>query len=253
MKDIEARAYKGKKGVCWREPASIEPLAMIRPPVNTENPYFSLFTGQHNLCQVILDHLSKYPNARLFWNHSFCGLEDSENGVTSLFEVGPEKTKVEYKSKFLVAADGGRSAIRHHLGIKLSGYTWEDFRLVATNIFYDLGSFGWPEVNFIADPDNWGIALRADQNDQYWRVMFAMKIEALGNPDLLDEAALLSHARDKFRRMLPGNPDEAKIEFITSYTVHQRCAEKFVQGNVILSGDAAHVSPYIAVTVQLQK
>src|SRR5271156_5874205 len=86
-------------------------------------------------------------------------------------------------------------------------------------------------------------------NDGMWRVSY-------GEPPGLsfDEVNKLSHgglivsqlvARQpmKYELMLPGHPKpgDYKLENISPYKIHQRCAEKFRVGRVLLVADAAHL------------
>lgn len=51
----------------------------------------------------------------------FVSCVEDEAGVVSKF-VTMEGTEFEVKSQYLIGSDGGRSAVRKHIGIKTSGY-----------------------------------------------------------------------------------------------------------------------------------
>ncbi|KAH7409386.1 hypothetical protein BKA64DRAFT_774076 [Cadophora sp. MPI-SDFR-AT-0126] len=240
LKDVEDNSFKGTKGIAWRstqESGGI--LGKLSPPITPEQPYFSLFMGQHELGAILLSHLAKMSNVTCFWNHDFTGLEQKNGEVTASFEVGQEKRALQHKSNFLIACDGGRSAVRQSLGIPLEGFSWTDTRFVATNIYYDLDKYDWPDVNFIVDPEHWAIVLRLSKAKNHWRVAFGAKAES---GQILDSEKAMTLAREKYKILLPGNTDEIVLERANWYNTHQLCAAKFVEGNVILAGDAAHLN-----------
>lgn len=53
------------------------------------------------------------------WRFESC--DEDETGVTSKF-VSLDGTEHTIRSQYLVGSDGGRSAVRKHIGIQTSGY-----------------------------------------------------------------------------------------------------------------------------------
>lgn len=51
------------------------------------------------------------------WNHHLTTITQNVEHVTIEFEVGEEKEKLKLKSKWVVACDGAKGDIRHHLGV----------------------------------------------------------------------------------------------------------------------------------------
>ncbi len=52
----------------------------------------------------------------------------------------------------------------------------------------------------------------------------------------------------KYKQFVPGSPEPSEYEIrnFSPYKIHQRCAEKFRWGRVLLAADAAHVCNAIA-------
>lgn len=142
--------------------------------------------------------------------------------------------------QYLVAADGGRSTVRKQLSIPLSGFTWEDYRLVSANIDYDLFKHSnWGPANWIVDPDLWAVVAYCGYGT-VWRVASAERLDE--NTQEWDEAAAIRRLYQRLAKLLPGPTETANLMAISPYMTHQRCAETFVHGRIALAGDAAHVS-----------
>jgi len=72
--------------------------------------------------------------------------------------------------------------------------------------------------------------------DGLWRVSY-------GEDPKLSHAEVVAHQPEKYRRMLPGNPQpgDYKLTNVGPYRIHQRCAEKMAVGRIVLAADAAHL------------
>lgn len=88
----------------------------------------------------------------------------------------------------------------------------------------------------MADNDHWGLIARRGKGG-LWRVTYGDPVTGLTDEEYL--ARRPAH----MKAMLPGHPDpdQYRIEQTNLYNIHNRCAESFKVGRVILAGDAAHV------------
>ena len=86
----------------------------------------------------------------------------------------------------------------------------------------------------IIDPVNWYMAGLLPEN--VWRITY-------GEPAALSVDECKRRQPERFKQMLPGNPDpdQYHVSHIAPYKIHQRCAPKMRVGRVLLVGDAAHV------------
>jgi 2-polyprenyl-6-methoxyphenol hydroxylase-like FAD-dependent oxidoreductase len=73
-------------------------------------------------------------------------------------------------------------------------------------------------------------------NDGMWRVTYG---ETAG----LTKEQYIERQPDKFKVMLPGDPEPSQCRLIniSPYKIHQRLAEKLRVGRFILGADAAHL------------
>jgi len=196
-----------------------------------DEPYpYNLHFGQHLLAKLVLSHLERMPNAEVSFNSRVTGIEHGTDSVTVTINT-PEGVK-QMTGGWLVGADGGRSGVRHLLGLPFEGHTWPD-RFVATNVSFDFGRYGFAAANMVADPDNWAVIAKLGR-ENLWRVTY-------GEDASLPEEEALRRVPDHYAAILPA-PDEAyEIVAASPYRVHERCAPRFRVGHVLLAGDAAHV------------
>lgn len=219
-------------------------LAAINPP--PDNPSFAVCLSQPELGAFLLEQLLATKNAHVFFNRRFQRLEQRD-GVVTFWTKGPanDEEETEHKSRYLIAADGGRSAVRRSLGIEMEGFTFDSLQFVAVNFRYPLREeFNWKAATFVVDPVDWGIVAKRGQGPN-WRFATGVKKQNLEKGNILDQATI-ELIKQRLVRIIPGDASRIEYEAMAPYTVHQRCASRFQEGNVLLAGDAAHVSDHFA-------
>jgi 2-polyprenyl-6-methoxyphenol hydroxylase-like FAD-dependent oxidoreductase len=153
-------------------------------------------------------------------------------------------------SKYLVGADGGKSTVRKLLDIPLEGHTWQDFNIVAANLDYDVEKeAGWGPASFVVDPRFWAVVARVNRG-RVLRVASGEQLdECVPDGGDWDKEAAICRLRKRLAKILPGS-ENAEILNISPYRTHQRVVPNYVMGNVILAGDAAHVSWFLNFRLQ---
>ena len=142
-----------------------------------------------------------------------------------------------FSASFVVAADGASSAVRKFLSIPFDGYTWSDWRFLAINVRYDFTAHGYGAANHVIDPEDWAVIVRASNEEEgLWRIATGVR------PDVPVED-IEKWVPSKLEKLLPGpRPLNYELVAVNPYWAHERVAERFTKGRVLLSGDAAHVS-----------
>lgn len=233
LDDIIAAGEKNADGCDWRT-ADGAFIAGIDPPPN--DPSFAVCLAQPELGEILMQKLLATQNAKVFFNESFQRSEQHSGSVMFWTKQGDHEA--EHTCQYLIGADGGRSSVRHSLAIRLEGYTFERLQFVAVNFQYTLRGHGWKAANFIVDPVDWGIVVKRGKGNS-WR--FATGIQTDSHiKDPIDEATI-DLVKKRLCRILPGDTSKIQYEAMAPYVVHQRCASRFRDGNVLLAGDAAHV------------
>ena len=198
---------------------------------HTPYPY-RLQVDQYAMATMALERLLKLPNATVLFRHGVTdvAVEGDHAAVTAQTEGGPVKFQVPY----VVGADGGNSAVRRSLGIRFQGTTYPD-RYISLFTTFDFAGHlpGFASVNYITDPEEWVIMLRSPD---IWRVLFPIP------PGESDEEALRDDAIDARLQGWFAADNPYPVAHSRLYKVHQRVAETYRRGPVLLAGDAAHIN-----------
>jgi 3-(3-hydroxy-phenyl)propionate hydroxylase len=175
--------------------------------------------------------LVRYPNVALRLGDEVTGLAQDEAGVTLQVRDASGQTYA-LRCDYCVAADGGRSALREMLGVKLLGKTHAIKWLVVDVRNAPLDA---PYTALNCDPRRPNVCIYLPYGYRRWEFMvFAHE----------DEQAIA--APESVRRLLApyvGDPEAVEIVRARTYTHHSRVADRFIVGRVALVGDAAHLSP----------
>ncbi len=218
--DYMYRIFSTGETICW----SLAPLADF-----TAHAY-NVHLGQNRLAEVALEHLRRLPRTAVEWNTRVTGVAQDSTGVTVRTSTpdGPR----EFRGGWLVGADGARSGVRQALGLEFPGTTWPE-RFVATNIRYDFERLGLARATLQVDARYGAIIVKIDHSG-LWRCTYCE------NADLPEEGVLERMPAYFHAILQPGTT--YRLEQYSPYRMHQRAAERFRVGRVMLAGDAAHVT-----------
>ncbi len=233
---VEAMVAQGLVCPTWQfrdraaGPVATFDHAMIA--ADTDHPY-RLQCEQWRLTRLLRDRLAADSQVEFLYDARAAEVTQDADGVTLVVER-PDGTREPIRGRWLVGADGARSAVRKSLGIGFEGQTIPELYLTLSTPFpfHDhVGSL--TNIAYISDPDEWFVLLRTAS---LWRVLLPTDAEE-------PEGYMLSDARieERMQQVLPtGAPYE--IRHRTAYRVHERVADRYVEGRVLLAGDAAHVN-----------
>ena len=194
---------------------------------------YRLQLEQYELTWIINRVLKNYACAEVRFEREVTGFSQDASGVDVVVKTPAGSETI--RGSFLVGADGASSNVRKAAGIDYSGFTYDEKFLVASTSFpfeevFDNLSY----VNYVADPDEWCVILRTDK---LWRVLWPT------DPANDDEAMYLSDDYIQARlQHLHAKEGDYDIGHRTLYHVHQRVAESYYQGRVVLVGDACHIN-----------
>jgi len=144
-------------------------------------------------------------------------------------EVDDGLRRTRHHAGWVVAADGTSSPVRRQAGIGFPGTTWTE-RYVAALVEADFGTHGYADVTLQVDGTAGAVVERVDA--ARWRYVFA---DPLASP----EEEIPERTSRVLAQVLGGVP---RVLDWTAGRMHQRCAERFRAGRVLLIGDAAHVT-----------
>jgi 3-(3-hydroxy-phenyl)propionate hydroxylase len=198
---------------------------------------FRLHLEQHRLTPMILKRLTEYSHVQVLFSHAFVSLAQSDAAVVATART--PQGEVEISGSWLIGADGGRSLVRKAAGITFDGYTWpERYSVISTT--HDFAPAGYADNAYISDPEQWLAFFRMPDKGPpgLWRMTMPVQ------PDMPDEEVLApAFAQNAINRAISA-PASTRYPIVhqSVYSVHQRVANQFSAGRVLLAGDSAHVN-----------
>lgn len=204
-------------------------MQLIAP--DTDHP-FRLQCEQWKLTQMIQAQLNAMPHVQIIFDAKVTQVTQSADQVQVAFTQAEEAHSLQ--ADYLIGADGAWSAVRRSLNIEFEGFTYpERFLVVSTAFEYADHLPRLSYVNYCSDPQEWCVLLRVPT---LWRVLFPTKAEETDEAVLTDESV-----QARLQNLLP-QAQPYVTQHRTLYKVHQRVAQRFRHGRVVLAGDAAHIN-----------
>ena len=134
----------------------------------------------------------------------------------------------------LVGADGIGSMVRGAIGAAFDGITIPELYLtVSTTYDFREAIPDLSNISYISDPREWYVLIRTAR---VWRALFPVDAS-------LDDDDVTSPARAE--RLLQGavpRDQPYEVSHSTAYRVHERVASTYINGRILIAGDAAHVN-----------
>lgn len=193
-----------------------------------KNPF-----AQPDLEATLRDVLEESQLVEVLYGSRVVGLDHCEDGVVlRAVESGRE---VEYRARFVIGADGGRSTIRQLLDVEMAGRSYSDNWLVADMLDDDHNQrcamhFGDPARPYVIIP---GLKRRCRYE------FYLHPGEAEVGPVV--DFSLIERLLAPHRRVEPGHIERAVV-----YRFNGLNALQWRVGRTFLMGDAAHMMPPFA-------
>ncbi|UXT23988.1 FAD-dependent oxidoreductase (plasmid) [Agrobacterium tumefaciens] len=171
--------------------------------------------------------------SRVEFGCELTAFEQDGNGVTAHLSrsTGTEAVRIRY----LVGADGGRSFVRHALGIAFPGKTLGVRAIVADVVLHGLGRDVWWQFNS-GDTQRMVAICPLGGTDLF---QIQAPIPPQGEVDLSAEG-LEKLIADRTGR---NNVKVQTVTWASAYTMNARLADRYRADRIFLTGDAAHIHP----------
>ncbi|WP_343731880.1 FAD-dependent oxidoreductase [Duganella sp.] len=191
---------------------------------------------QYYLEGYLHERSQELSNLDLRWRSRVAGLVQHDGHVTLTVET-PDGA-YDLQAEYVVAADGGRSAMRSLMGLESKGRVFRDRFLIAdVKMTADFPSERW----FWFDPPfhpGQSVLLHR-QPDNVWRIDFQLGWDADPEAEKQPERVL-----PRIRALL-GKEARFELEWVSIYTFCCLRMDQFRHGRVLFAGDSAHgVSPF---------
>lgn len=174
-------------------------------------------------------------------NTEFLRFDQDADGVTSTLRDKVTGTEYEIRSKYLIGADGGRSAIVEQLGLPLEGEMGEggNINVVFKADLSHLAAHRPADMYWLIQPGTGhaGMGLgviRMIQPYKRWMATWGYD-PAAGTPELTDELGVqIAH------QLIGDDSVPVEIESISTWSVNHLNVTDNMAGRVFVAGDAAH-------------
>lgn len=217
----------------WRDRKSGEVIDFDLAEIADVTRYpFRIQCEQYHLSRGLAAGLDRFDNAQIRFGHKLNSFKEDAGGVDLWVETMSDIVRM--RCDFLIGADGSNSIVRKWLGIQFDGFTYpERFLCLSTEL--ELADYlpNLSYVNYVSDPEEWLVLLRVPS---IWRVL----VPTSGS--LSDEELTSDATKNGIFDRLIGDGAKVKTRHRTLYRVHQRVAQSFREGRVVLVGDAAHLN-----------
>ena len=210
------------------------PEVMARYRELSWSPFYKTQIGQQALEPVLWQFTATRPPVTLRHGWRFDSFQDHGSHVESRIVNLATGAVETVRSRHLVACDGGTSAIRRALGIRMNGRG----RMRANVSFYfrseqflAIHGKGLGNLYFVMSPDSFGVFTAINGSD-FWSFQYYF-IDPARETASLDVREVLTRA--------VGKPFEFELLGTQHWHHHQSVARRWRRGNVFLAGDAAHL------------
>lgn len=197
----------------------------------TAHPY-RVQCEQYKLCGIIVDMLDKYPDTKVIFGAKAVDASQDGSGAEVTYEKDGETHTL--RGAYIIGCEGARSVVRKSADIEFPGFTFPEL-FVTASLDQDVNATvpDMGNVAYIYDPDEWCAVIHAPN---MWRFLMPTKPGADRDYVISDEYMF---PRVKFFAKLEGDP---KLVHRTRYDVHQRVADTYNKGRLLIAGDAAHLN-----------
>ncbi len=190
---------------------------------------FALALPQDRTERMLLDAVAATGLVDLRFDTELLGFDHDTTGVA--LRTRTRDTEATLAVSHLVGADGAHSRVRGQLGVELDGKTYPTQAMLA-DVRIDAAldrSDEWPTIL-----GHRGVVVGIRFGDRVWRIIEQAVDERLDGPALDDHIVAL--AQELF------GPGAVEILWRSVYHKHERRAERFRYGRVVLARDAGHLN-----------
>lgn len=185
--------------------------------------------GTHE--RLLYEYITSH-SGDVLWNAELLSFEQDADTVKAT--VATRGATDTITAKYLVACDGAKSPVRHTLGLKFEGSTFERMFYVAdVDIDWQYGSGG---LFAFLMRHNLLVFFTMDGERRY-RIVGTFPEEFSKD----EGDALYEEIEEQIRRDAGIEFDITKVHWFSTYKVHTRHVDKFSFGRCFLAGDSAHI------------
>jgi 3-(3-hydroxy-phenyl)propionate hydroxylase len=196
---------------------------------------------QQYIEQYLWEACAANPLIDLRWESEVTGIETGSDGVR--LAIASPAGSYDLKARYLLAADGARSAIRSLLGLRLHGQNHEGHYVIADiRMAHDFPTER--RAFFESEGNPGGTVLIHKQPDDIWRIDYQLQ-QGESAEAATEETAI--RARVGAILAAIGHTGPWELEWWSIYSANTLCLDNYRHGPVFFIGDAAHIVPIFGV------
>ena len=186
--------------------------------------------GEHE--ELLYDFITSHGKD-VQWNTELIDFSQNDAGVTAHIQrTSGDRLVVE--SKYLVACDGAKSIVRHQLGIKFSGSTFERLFYVAD-----------VQIDWKFSHDALVLNLGKDNLTAFFPMAGERRFRIVGTFPEGHEGEEGEVLYEEIEQQIIADTeielDISHVNWFSVYRIHSRAVDKFSEKKIFLAGDAAHI------------
>jgi 3-(3-hydroxy-phenyl)propionate hydroxylase len=211
----------------------IRRMTMVEPPF-PQGYTPSLVFSQPPLERVLRDHVGRLPNVQVELGTEMLDLQQDGAGATLRVRAsdGSDRT---VSARYVIACDGGSSAVRTQLDLPLEDLDFDEPWLVVDVLVNERGLARLPKVSVqYCEPERPCTLVIGTKNHRRWEI-------SLKPGEDPRDAATPQRTWELLSRWL--TPDDGQLWRQASYRFHALVAAQWRKDRVFLAGDAAHMQP----------
>jgi len=207
------------------------PSMSVRAAESFHSPYPDpVWVGQFDVEEALRRRLADFGGA-VEYGLAAVGLEQDDDGAT--VTVASDRGEQRIRTRYVVAADGGKSGLRKLAGLPLTGETYEDQRWYLGDV--TIAGLDRDHMH-IWTSESGMIGLTPLPSSDLWQLQSPIRPEdEPGEPSLALYQAMLDE------RAGVGVVALTSATWLSVYRVNVRMVEHYHRGRLFLAGDAAHV------------
>jgi 3-(3-hydroxy-phenyl)propionate hydroxylase len=195
---------------------------------------------QNILERLMIECAGRQDLIDLRWQSEVTDVTQDERGVT--LTVSTPQGTYDIRGHYAVAADGARSAMRRHMGLKMQGEAHSATYLIA-DIKLETQSPTERRAWFDSPINRGSTILMHRQPHDIWRLDYQLH----GDDDIeeTDRERLGQRIQDVLD--MAGETGSWELDWVSRYRAYSLCLDHYVHGRVCFAGDAAHLVPIFGV------
>src|SRR6266496_262772 len=197
------------------------------------SPYpYLLMLEQSKNERLLYEYLQSHRK-EVLWQTELESFSQNDSGVMAQVKTTDGSSQI-IEAKYLVGCDGPKSLVRHTLGLKFEGSTFE-------RIFYVADA----QIDWEFTHDALHVCLAKESFVVFFPLKGEKRYRIVGVfPEEFskDEGEVLyEEIESRIKELAELELDIHDVEWFSTYKVHTRHVSKFSQGRCFLAGDAAHI------------